>query len=156
MVSTTWPKPTKKCALYANFGRAYPLGGYQTAICETCIVTKQLTAFTTDSLVRLLEASRRELPTQEELPASKDWEKCIACSKGDNTVGHWVRWCVVPISALRSLTGDDSILLLAEGSRRSAKHLAIASRVVHQFRLLLRESGAMRHQISAPLTPMDT
>ena len=146
----------KKCALCANFGRAYPLGGYQTAICETCIVTKQLTAFTTDSLERLLEASRRVLPTQEELPASEDWEKCIACSKGDNTVGHWIRWCVVPISALRSLTGDDSILSLAEGSRKSAKHLAIASRVVHQFRLLLRESGAMRHQISAPLTPMDT
>ena len=100
----------KKCALCANFGRAYPLGGYQTAICETCIVTKQLTAFTTDSLERLLEASRRVLPTPEELPpASEDWEKCIACSKGDNTVGHWIRWCVVPISALRSLTGDDSI-----------------------------------------------
>ena len=76
--------------------------------------------------------------------------------KGDNTVGHWIRWCAVPISALRSLTGDDSIQSLAEGSRKSAKHLAIASRVVHQFRLLLRESGAMRHQISAPLTPMDT
>ena len=30
----------KKCALCANFGRAYPLGGYQIAICETCIVTK--------------------------------------------------------------------------------------------------------------------
>ena len=115
-----------------------------------------MTAFTTDSLERLLEASRRVLPTQEELPASEDWETCIACSKGDNTVGHWIRWCVVPISALRSLTGDDSILSLAEGSRKSAKHLAIASRVVHQFRLLLRESGAMRHQISAPLTPMDT
>ena len=62
----------KKCALCANFGRAYPLGGYQIAICETCIVTKQLTAFTTDSLVRLLETSHRELPMQEELPASED------------------------------------------------------------------------------------
>ena len=70
--------------------------------------------------------------------------------------GVQFRWCVVPISALRSLTGDDSILSLAEGSRKSAKHLAIASRVVHQFRLLLRESGAMRHQISAPPTPIDT
>ena len=144
----------KKCALCANFGRAYPLGGYQIAICGTCIVTKQVTAFTTDSLVRLLETSHRELPMQEELPASEDWDKCIACAKGDNTVGHWVRWCVVPISALRSLTGDNSILSLAEGSRKSAKHLAIASRVVHQFRLLLRESGAMRHQVSAPTTPM--
>ena len=96
----------KRCALCANFGRAYPLGGYQTAICETCIVTKQLTAFRTDSLVRLLEASHRELPMQEELPVSEDWEKCVACTKGDNTVGHWVRWCVLPISALRSLTGQ--------------------------------------------------
>ena len=93
---------------------------------------------------------------QEELAASEDWEKCIACAKGDNTVGHWVRWCVVPISALRSLTGDDSILSLAEGSRKGVKHLAIAARVVHQFRLLLRESGAMKHQVSAPPIPMDT
>ena len=60
------------------------------------------------------------------------------------------------IRALRSLTGDDSILSLAEGSRKSTKHLAIASRVVHQFRLLLREAGATRHQISAPLIPMST
>ena len=87
MVSTTWLKPAKKCALCANFGRAYPLGGYQIAICETCVVTKQLTAFTTDSLVRLLETLHRELPMQEELPASEDWDKCIACAKGDNTVG---------------------------------------------------------------------
>ena len=39
-------------------------------------------------------------------------------------------------------------------AQRSKVNLAIASRVVHQFRLLLREAGAMRHQISAPLIPL--
>ena len=81
------------------------------------------------------------------------WERCVACGHGDNTVGHWVRWCIVPILALRDLTGDATIISLVEGSRKGPKQLAIASRVVHQFRLLLREAGAMRHQITAPLVP---
>lgn len=68
--------------------------------------------------------------------------QCAACAKGDNTVGHWVRWCEVPIRALRNLIGDTTILSLVEGSRKGKRHLAIASRVVHQFRLMLRGSNA--------------
>ena len=82
-------------------------------------------------------------------------EGCVACGQGDNTIGHWVRWCTVPVLALRDLTGDSMFTSLAECSRKGPKQLAIASRVVHQFRLLLREAGAMRHQTTAPLVPRE-
>ena len=80
--------------------------------------------------------------------------QCVACGKGDNTVGHWIRWCEVPISALRNLTGNANLMSLVEGSRCGPKHLAVATRVVHQFRILLREAGAMRHQLADPSIPM--
>ena len=51
---------SKNCALCANQGRAYPVGGWQTAICETCISLKQLTAFT----VRDLRIPEHRIPTQ--------------------------------------------------------------------------------------------
>ena len=49
-----------------------------------------------------------------------------------------------------------SISSLLDGSRRSKRHLVIATRVVHQYRLLLREAGAMRHQAAAPLVETET
>ena len=146
----------KKCTLCANQGRSYPLGGFHNAICETCIATKQLTAFTIDTRGGLLDHLQRNVPVDEESNRQEVWDNCVACAKGDNTIGHWVRWCVVPIIALRELTGDNSIMSLAEGSRRGTKQLAIASRIVRQFRLLLREAGAMRHQVAAPQVPTDT
>ena len=36
----------KRCIHCTNQGRAYPFGGHQVAICETCICIKQITAFT--------------------------------------------------------------------------------------------------------------
>ena len=146
----------KKCALCANQGRAYPLGGFHTAICETCIATRQITAFTVNTRGGPLDHLPRTVPADDQTERQEAWESCVACNQGDNTIGHWVRWCTVPIMALRDLTGDVTIISLAEGSRRGPKQLAIASRIVHQFRLLLREAGAMRHQVTAPSVPPDT
>ena len=123
------------------------------AICETCIAIKQITAFTLYMRDSPLDNPQRIETMGEQTNRYEAWENCVACRHGDNTIGHWVRWCTVPIIALRDLTGDATINSLAEGSRRGPKQLAIASRVVHQFRLLLREAGAMRHQITAPLVP---
>ena len=140
----------KGCALCANTGRAYPLGGCQMVICEACISRKQLTAFTLGNL-NLPDPGRPiDAPNHEETLGNASYAHCVACCTGDNTVGHWIRWCKVPIVALRNLTGDTTPMSLLEGSRKSTKHLAIATRVVHQFRLLLREAGAMRHQVAAP------
>ena len=41
---------SKRCVYCSNTGRAYPLGGCQVAICENCISSKQITAFTTNAV----------------------------------------------------------------------------------------------------------
>ena len=141
---------SKGCTFCANIGRTYPFGGFQIAICENCISLKQITTFTIDDL----EAPEPREPTgaqnQETIIEGDPYMRCVACTRGDNTVGHWVRWCKVPIVALRNLTNDATLTSLLEGSRKSTRHLAIATRIVHQFRLLLREAGAMRYQVAAP------
>ena len=89
----------KKCALCANQGRAYPLGGYHTAVCETCIATRQITAFTLDTREGPLDYLQRTVSVDDQIEQQEAWESCVACSQGDNTIGHWVRWCTVPIMA---------------------------------------------------------
>ena len=143
----------KRCIHCTNQGRAYPFGGHQVAICETCIGIKQITAFTLYMRDSPPNNPQRIETMGDQTEQGEAWESCVACGHGDNTIGHWVRWCTVPVLALRDLTGDATIISLVEGSRKGPKQLAIASRVVHQFRLLLREAGAMRHQITAPLVP---
>ena len=146
----------RRCAMCANTGRAYPLGGCQIVVCEACISCKQITAFTLENLSLPPIGRPIDVLNVDETENNVSHAHCVACSTGDNTVGHWVRWCKVPIIALRNLTGDLTLMSLLEGTRKSAKHLAIATRVVHQFRLLLREAGAMRHQVAAPLVSTDS
>ena len=141
----------KRCAHCTNQARAYPFGGHQVAICETCIISKQMNALTISTRDSPPDNPLRIGTLDYQIDQGQDWECCVACGHGDNTIGHWVRWCTVPVHALRDLTGDSTITSLAEGSRKGPKQLAIASRLVHQFRLLLREAGAMRHQTTAPL-----
>ena len=143
----------KRCIHCTNQGRAYPFGGHHEAICETCIGIKQLTAFTLRMRDSPPNNPQRIETMGDQTEQEEAWERCVACGHGDNTIGHWVRWCTVPVLALRDLTGDATIISLVDGSRKGPKQLAIASRVVHQFRLLLREAGAMRHQTTAPLVP---
>ena len=72
---------------------------------------------------------------------------CIACGCGDCTVGHWVRWCLIPIASAHRLLGlqeyRGSLDVLAGISSRN---LAICSLVVFHFRRLLRQEGAFFHQ----------
>ena len=72
---------------------------------------------------------------------------CIACGCGDCTVGHWVRWCLIPIASAHRLLGlqeyRGSLDVLAGISSRN---LAICSVVVFHFRRLLRQEGAFFHQ----------
>ena len=147
---------SKRCVYCSNTGRAYPHGGCQVAICENCISIKQITAFTTNAVALPEPREPANVQSQNVAVETCPCLPCVACAKGDNTVGHWIRWCHVPIVALRNLTNDATISSLVGGSRRSKRHLAIATRVVHQYRMLLREAGAMRHQAAAPLVETET
>ena len=72
---------------------------------------------------------------------------CIACGCGDCTVGHWVRWCIVPIVAVHRLLGLKRYVgHLEEISRLSQRALTVCSLVVFHFRRLLRQEGAFLHQ----------
>ena len=72
---------------------------------------------------------------------------CIACGCGDCTVGHWVRWCIVPIVAVHRLLGLRRYVgHLDEVSRLSQRALTVCSLVVFHFRRLLRQEGGFLHQ----------
>ena len=108
-------------SLVANTGRAYPLGGCQVAICENCISIKQITAFTTNAVALPEPREPANVQSQNVAVETCPCLPCVACAKGDNTVGHWIRWCHVPIVALRNLTNDATISSLLDGSRRSKR-----------------------------------
>ena len=65
---------------------------------------------------------------------------------GDCTVGHWVRWCLIPIASAHRLLGlqeyKGSLDVIAGISSRN---LAVCSLVVFHFRRLLRQEGAFFH-----------
>ena len=72
---------------------------------------------------------------------------CIACGCGDCTVGHWVRWFIVPIVAAHRLLGLRRYIgHLDEVSRLSQRSLTVCSLVVFHFRRLLRQAGGFHHQ----------
>ena len=72
---------------------------------------------------------------------------CAACGCGDNTIGHWTRWCIVPLLVAWSLAqpGNSWVTLndIAVTSRRTA---TICTLVLAAFRRLLRQEGAFVHQ----------
>ena len=73
---------------------------------------------------------------------------CRAC--GDNTIGHWTRWCVVPlIVAIAILKPDTFSLSLGHLACQNPRHAAICTLILANFRRLLRQEGAFLHQRAA-------
>ena len=72
---------------------------------------------------------------------------CRACGTGDNTVGHWSRWCIVPlIAAVRLLSISSLPNSINQIAVQSDRNTAVCSLVIAQFRRLLRQEGAFLHQ----------
>ena len=73
---------------------------------------------------------------------------CAACGCGDNTIGHWSRWCIVPllVAWILAQPGHPWATLndIAVNSRRTA---TICTLVLAAFRRLLRQEGAFVHQV---------
>ena len=75
---------------------------------------------------------------------------CRACGCGDNTVGHWARWCVVPlIVAIAILKPDTEMLTISQLACQSPRHAVICTLILSCFRRLLRQEGAFLHQQAA-------
>ena len=69
-------------------------------------------------------------------------ERCIACGCGDNTIGHWVRWCVIPLTVvLVILCLPNSDLCLSDMAVLSPRHNAVCSITLAAFRRLLLLPG---------------
>ena len=68
-------------ALCANKGRAYPWGGCQMVLCEACISTKQLNAFTINNM----SVPNPRLPTDQASTSETGLPhpvlQCVACAK---------------------------------------------------------------------------
>ena len=75
---------------------------------------------------------------------------CRACGCGDNTIGHWTRWCPVPlIVALSILRPASQVDNLGQLARMGVKHAVTCTLVIASFRRLLRQEGAFLHQTAA-------
>jgi len=81
----------------------------------------------------------------EVMPASE--VVCRACGCGDNTIGHWTRWCPVPlIVAISILRPTRPVNSLSQLARMGVKHAVTCTLILASFRRLLRQEGAFLHQ----------
>ena len=102
----------------------------------------------------LLQAYTSDHPADQIRDWQQSWQisptsevTCRACGCSDNTIGHWTRWCPVPLivalSILRPTRRVDNIGQLA---RMGVKHAVTCTLVLASFRRLLRQEGAFLHQ----------
>ena len=145
----------QKCVHCGLLNSAFPHGHQSPPMCENCIQGQQLTVWSIAPWSRpLLQAYTSDHPADQ----IKDWQQswqiapttevtCRACGCSDNTIGHWTRWCPVPLivalSILRPTCGVESIGQLA---RIGVKHAVTCTLVLAAFRRLLRQEGAFLHQ----------
>ena len=96
-------------------------------------------------------------PQEQIIAWAQEWEikpahdvVCRACGCGDNTIGHWTRWCVVPlIVAIAVLKPGARHFTLCQLACQSPRNAAVCALILACFRRLLRQEGAFLHQQSA-------
>ena len=92
---------------------------------------------------------------------ARDWDikpahavVCRACGCGDNTIGHWTRWRVVPlIVALAILEPTERSVTLDQLACQGPRQAAVCRLILASFRRLLRQEGAFLHQLVAEAKP---
>ena len=154
------------CGVCLRPGDTFPGGFYTEAMCEHCIAAHGITPLQHCPFgLQLQEAlgayyglrstgPERAIDPPETLMAPfrstfpTNGTVCAACGCGDNTIGHWSRWCIIPLLVAWILTqpGHSWATLndIAVNSRRTA---TICTLVLAAFRRLLRQEGAFVHQV---------
>ena len=161
---------TRGCSQCSHSTRTYPSGVHSQPLCEICITTCQLTPFSFFSFEDL------ELPPQThgydtirqwpwssqnqqfclpqlpdgKLPEEIMHERCVACRKGDNSIGHWARWCPVPLIVGKILLEDSHCSTLQELALKNLTATVTVTHIVHQMRRLLIDFGGFRQASAAP------
>ena len=77
-------------------------------------------------------------------------ERCVACGKGDNSIGHWMRWCPVPLIVGKIFLEDSHSATLQELAGKSVTAAVTVTHIVHQMRRMLLDFGGFRHASAAP------
>ena len=72
---------------------------------------------------------------------------CIACGCGDNTIGHWSRWCIIPFTVAWIILRPSYLFqCLFDLAVVSPRYNTICTITIAAFRRLLRQEGAFFHQ----------
>ena len=95
----------QKCGTCGLPGESFPHGYYQPPLCESCIRAVKLNAWALAPWSQSLCDAYTAEDCQNQLANwTQEWNVqpahvvvCRACGCGDNTIGHWTRWCVVPL-----------------------------------------------------------
>jgi len=144
----------QKCVHCGLLNSAFPFGYSSPPLCERCIQTRQMSLWSTAWSRPLLLAYTSEQSTDR---IKESWDiapasdtVCRACGCGDNTIGHWARWCPVPlIVALSILRPSRQVDNLGQLARMGVKYAVTCTLVIASFRRLLRQEGAFLHQKAA-------
>ena len=151
-------KHQQKCVYCGLLNSSFPYGYYSPPLCERCIQIRQLSVWTTAPWSRpLLNAYTSAQANDKIREWQQSWEivpvsdvGCRACGCGDNTIGHWTRWCPIPlIVALSVLRPARQVDNLGQLARMGVKHAVTCTLVIASFRRLLRQEGAFLHQKAA-------
>ena len=157
----------QRCSHCSSQGDTFPAGHTGPPICERCIQAHRITPakycpFGED----LLQACHMHFHTKQvsEGPQATDNREpdamsqfqqaqnrpagsCVACGCGDNTIGHWTRWCIIPFAVAGIILQPSSVVqCLSDLAVTSPFHNAICTLTLAAFRRLLRQEGAFYHQ----------
>ena len=148
----------QKCGRCGLPGDFFPHGYYHPPMCEACIRTSGFNVWSLAPWSHALCVAYTDDASQERFEEwTQEWDVmpahdvvCRACGCGDNTIGHWTRWCIVPlIVAIAILKPCQPDLTLAQLACQSPRHAVVCTLVLASFRRLLRQEGTFLHQQSA-------
>ena len=128
---------------------------------ETCIRESDTTAWSLSthhvgllqSYLATIDGHRTEDPEACLGTQAANESVCRACGCGDNTIGHWTRWCPNPLivahAILRPGRRQSTLNSIAALSLRNT---AICTLILASFRRLLRQEGAFLEKMISETT----
>ena len=157
-MSTRGTRHQQKCGTCGLPGESFPHGYYQPPLCESCIRAIKLNAWALAPWsLSLCDAYTANDCRNQLANWTQDWNVqpahvvvCRACGCGDNTIGHWTRWCVVPlIVAIAILKPNEREITLDQLACAGSRQAIVCTLILASFRRLLRQEGAFLHQQAA-------
>ena len=157
----------QRCSQCSPKGDSFPAGHTGLPLCERCIQAHQITPakycpFGEDLLQachthfhtsqvsdgpQATENQESNAMSQFQQVQSRPAGSCVACGCGDNTIGHWTRWCIIPFAVVWIILQPSSLVqCLSDLAVISPVHNAICTLTLAAFRRLLRQEGAFYHQ----------